>query len=194
MNIIESHLIEIERGGELGDDKDWNQVQQGEFDPRQADLFPDDEKDYTMQGHFDGFDVAIMNAQPDTNVDEVTTYVLFRSAQPVAYIALKTYGDSDNDYRVSAVRIDPSEQGKGLALRFYRWLLTDGHIDRLYADENQTDGGAKIWERLLTVPGIAVFIASNSEDQQQGRRVRTVKGMSKVWQTDAYCLYAEAHK
>jgi hypothetical protein len=183
-------LKEIDRGGELNDDDFWGKIKQHDFEPKQDDMF-DDTKDYEFQGRFDGIDVAVMNYELQSNSE--TSYVLFRGSATIAYATLEPFRASDNDYQVKAIRIAPSEQGKGLAPRFYRWLLTDGNTNRLYADEQQTDGGAKIWERLLAVPGIGVFAAKDDEsDEPQGRRVRTVKGMMKVWETDGYCLYAEA--
>jgi hypothetical protein len=191
MRALMQIITEIERGFEMDDQPEWDRVQGATFDPRQADLFPDDLHDYDPQGQFDGYDVAVFNGEIKQHDD--LRYVLFRAGAPIAYIDLAYYQDTDNSFQVKAIRIAPSDQGKNLAPRFYRWLLTDGAIDRLYADDVQTDGGAKIWERLLRQPGIGVYLTrDDGTASSAARRIKTVRGLAKVWDRSGYALYAEA--
>jgi GNAT superfamily N-acetyltransferase len=158
INLFEQRLAEIDVGGELSDENDETLATSASYDPRQLEMF---DSPMEHQGGFDGYDVAC----PSDRTEYGDLYIVFYHGEPMVYARLDDfYADGLDCYKVDGIRALPAGQGKGIAPRLYRWLVTDGHIDRLYSDEIQTKQGAALWRKLLAMPDLEMYRQIEDEE------------------------------
>lgn len=72
---------------------------------------------------------------------------------PAAEVVLLKYGKG---WISAATQVLDQYQGKGLGLKIYEALIKDFSMI-LVSDDNQSLGGAGLWNRLAKVPGILVY-------------------------------------
>ncbi len=176
----------IDAGAELDDWNHWDKVQNTSFDSRQHEMF--DDSPYSYQGSFGQYEVATVEVEGQ-NYDDIYRYIVFRAGQPVAYADLKDHYSEDAEdgcYRVVGLRVDNDAQRNGIATGLYRWMVTDGYIDRLYADETQTNAAKALWSRLLNTPGVALF--AEHEETGDVTPVRTAADFEEVYEYTNECV------
>jgi GNAT superfamily N-acetyltransferase len=72
---------------------------------------------------------------------------------PAAEVVLLKYGKG---WISAATQVLDKYQGQGLGLKLYEALIKDFGM-MLISDDNQSWGGAGLWKRLFSVPGILVY-------------------------------------
>jgi hypothetical protein len=93
-----------------------------------------------------------------------------QNGEPIGHLGL------DEDYRTQSIKVDPNNQGQGVASTLYQKALNKNGLLRSSHIENQLAGGRGLWDK---------FAEENPTNVWQARDPNTLQPLDyKVWQKD----------
>ena len=148
---------------------------------------------------FDDEDSIYHDPMPGDDFYEAEVlFVVFDDITPVGYVRGKIGsvsseidGNGGSCVKVSGVRTDKAYLKRGIALMLYAWMMKEV-ADYIEADDIQSDGGVRLWEKMVLSPQFEVLYEHPYHSDRSGEveDIETVEQLQIAYDYDDGILLA----